>query len=132
SADADAVKRAISIIEGLTAEPEVGRIYRGTVKRMVDFGAFIEILPNNEALLHVSEFAHERVEDPGDVLKEGDELEVKVISVERDGKVRLTRRELLPFPEGEEGERPRERLARARGGGGGRPRGGAGWRGRRG
>jgi polyribonucleotide nucleotidyltransferase len=124
SADAEAVKRAISIIEGLTAEPEVGRIYHGTVRRMVDFGAFIEILPNNEALLHVSEFAHERVENPNDVLKEGDELEVKVISVERDGKVRLSRRELLPFPEGEEGERARERIARAREGGGGPPRGG--------
>jgi polyribonucleotide nucleotidyltransferase len=114
SADADAVKRALAIIEGLTAEPEVGRIYKGTVKRLVDFGAFIEILPNNEALLHVSEIAHERVESPADVLKEGEEVEVKVLSVERDGKVRLTRRELLPFPEGEEGEAARERIARAR------------------
>jgi polyribonucleotide nucleotidyltransferase len=130
SADSDAVKRAISIIEGLTAEPEVGRTYRGTVRRLVDFGAFIEILPNNEALLHVSEFAHERVENPADVLAEGDEVDVKVISVERDGKIRLSRRELLPLPEGEEGERAKERIARAReagsGGGGGRggPRGG--------
>ncbi len=124
SADSDAVKRAIQIIEGLTAEPEVGRIYKGTVKRLVDFGAFVEILPNNEALLHVSEIAHERVENPADILKEGDELEVKVISVERDGKVRLTRRELVPFPEGEEGERAKERIARSREQGGGPPRGG--------
>ena len=126
SADSDAVKRAIQIIEGLTAEPEVGRIYKGTIKRLVDFGAFVEILPNNEALLHVSEIAHERIENPADVLKEGDEIEVKVISVERDGKVRLTRRELLPFPEGELGEQAKERIARAREQGGGPPRGGAG------
>jgi polyribonucleotide nucleotidyltransferase len=126
SADSDAVKRAIQIIEGLTAEPEVGRVYKGTVRRLVDFGAFVEILPNNEALLHVSEIAHERVENPADVLKEGDEIEVKVISVERDGKVRLTRRELVPFPEGEEGERAKERIARAREQGGGPPRGGGG------
>ncbi len=69
--------------------------------------------------------AHERVESPGDVLAEGDEVDVKVISVERDGKIRLTRRELLPFPEGEEGERAKERIAKAREGGppsrGGRP-----------
>jgi polyribonucleotide nucleotidyltransferase len=128
SADSDAVKRAIQIIEGLTAEPEVGRIYKGTIKRLVDFGAFVEILPNNEALLHVSEIAHERVENPADVLKEGDEIEVKVISVERDGKVRLTRRELLPFPEGELGEQAKERIARAREQGGGPPRGGGGGR----
>jgi polyribonucleotide nucleotidyltransferase len=114
SADSDAVQRALAIIEGLTAEPEVGRIYKGTVRRIVDFGAFIEILPNNEALLHVSEIAHERVERVEDVLKEGDLVDVKVISVEKDGKTRLSRRELLPLPEGEEGERARERMMKAR------------------
>jgi polyribonucleotide nucleotidyltransferase len=128
SADSEAVKRAIQIIEGLTAEPEVGRIYKGTIKRLVDFGAFVEILPNNEALLHVSEIAHERIENPADILKEGDEIEVKVISVERDGKVRLTRRELVPFPEGPEGEAAKERIVRAREQGGGPPRGGGGGR----
>jgi polyribonucleotide nucleotidyltransferase len=127
SADSDAVKKALAIIEGLVAEPEVGRIYKGKITRLVDFGAFVEILPNSEALLHVSEIAHTRVESPGDILKEGEEVEVKVISVERDGKVRLSRRELLEFPEGEEGEAAKERMARAReaGPGGGRgPRGG--------
>jgi polyribonucleotide nucleotidyltransferase len=112
--DPDAVKRALQIIEGLTAEPEVGKTYHGTVKRIVDFGAFVEILPGNEALLHVSEIAHERVENVSDVLKEGEEIDVKVISVDRDGKTRLTRRELLPLPEGEEGERAKERIAKAR------------------
>jgi polyribonucleotide nucleotidyltransferase len=130
SADSDAVLKALEIIKGLTAEPEVGQIYQGTVTRIVDFGAFVEILPNKEALLHVSEIAHERVESPGDVLKEGEEVEVKVISVDREGKTRLTRRELLPFPEGEEGEAARDRIARAREAGPpsrgdrGRPRGG--------
>ena len=132
SADSDAVKRALNIIEGLVAEAEVGRIYHGTVKRITDFGAFVEILPNTEALLHVSEIAHERVEAPGDVLREGEEVDVKVISVDREGKIRLTRRELLPFPEGEEGDRARDRIARAReqgapqrsGGGDRGPRGG--------
>ncbi len=115
--DGDAVKRALALIDGLVAEPEVGRVYQGIVRRVVDFGAFVEILPNTEALLHVSEIAHERVETPEDVLSEGDEIDVKVISVERDGKVRLTRRELLPFPEGDAGERARERIAKAREGG---------------
>jgi polyribonucleotide nucleotidyltransferase len=112
--DPDAVRRAIDIVQGLTAEPEVGRVYKGTVKRVVDFGVFVEILPNVEALLHVSEISHERIESPGDVFTEGDETEVKVISVDREGRVRLTRRELLPLPEGEEGERAKERIARAR------------------
>ncbi|MFO0566818.1 MAG: polyribonucleotide nucleotidyltransferase [Polyangiaceae bacterium] len=114
SADSDAVKKALEIIKGLTAEPEVGQVYQGTVTRIVDFGAFVEILPNKEALLHVSEIAHDRVEAPSDVLKEGDVIDVKVISIDREGKTRLTRRELLPFPEGEEGERARERIQRAR------------------
>ena len=141
SADSEAVAKALDIIKGLTAEPEVGTTYKGTVKRIVDFGAFVEILPNNEALLHVSEISHDRVESPGDVLKEGDEIEVKVISVDRDGKTRLTRRELLPFPEGEEGDRARERIQKAReagppsrgggrGGGRDRDRGGRGGGGR--
>lgn len=112
--DPDAVRRAIDIVQGLTAEPEVGRIYKGVVKRVVDFGVFVEILPNVEALLHVSEISHERIESPSDVFNEGDETEVKVISVDREGRVRLTRRELLPLPEGEEGERAKERIARAR------------------
>ena len=112
--DPEAVRRAIEIIQGLTAEPEVGRTYKGTIKRVVDFGVFVEILPNVEALLHVSEISHERVESPGDVFTEGDAVEVKVISVDREGRVRLSRRELLPLPDGEEGERAKERIARAR------------------
>jgi polyribonucleotide nucleotidyltransferase len=138
SEDAAAVQRAIQIIQGLVEEPEVGKVYKGIVRRIVDFGAFVEILPNTEALLHVSEIAHTRTERVEDVLHEGDEIEVKVISVERDGKIRLSRRALLPVPEGMEprgpgggpgsgggerrdGGRPRDR-DRPRGGGGGRGR----------
>jgi polyribonucleotide nucleotidyltransferase len=114
SSDSDAVKKALDIIKGLTAEPEIGMIYDGVVKRIADFGAFVEILPNTDGLVHISELAHERVEKVEDVLKEGDKVQVKVISVDREGKVRLTRRELLPFPEGAEGDRARERILQAR------------------
>jgi polyribonucleotide nucleotidyltransferase len=120
SADSEAVKKALDIIKGLTTEPEVGAIYKGTVQRVTDFGAFIELLPGTDGLLHISEMAHQRVERVEDVMKEGDFVEVKVISIERDGKIRLTRRELLPLPEGPEGERAKERLLAAREGGGGR------------
>jgi polyribonucleotide nucleotidyltransferase len=133
SSDSDAVKRALDIIRGLTAEAEVGAIYKGTVSRVTDFGAFIEVLPGTDGLLHVSEMAHTRVERVEDVMKEGDTVEVKVLEVGRDGKIRLTRRELLPLPEGEEGERAKERMAAAREGGGGPPSrsgGGGGDRGR--
>jgi polyribonucleotide nucleotidyltransferase len=114
SADSDAVKKAIEIIRGLTAEAEIGAVYEGVVKRIADFGAFVEILPNTDGLVHISELAHERVNKVEDVVKEGDKVTVKVISVDREGKVRLTRREMLPFPEGEEGDRARERIQQAR------------------
>ncbi len=114
SSDSDAVKKAIDIIKGLTAEPELGAIYKGPVTRVADFGAFIELLPGTDGLLHISEMAHTRVEKVTDVMKEGDVIEVKVIDVGRDGKIRLSRRELLPLPEGEEGERAKERMLQAR------------------
>ncbi len=138
SADSLAVSKAIKIIEGLLEEPEVGKTYDGIVKRVVDFGAFVEILPNTEALLHVSEIAHERTENVYDVLKEGDEVKVKVLSVERDGKIRLSRRALLPEPEGGVRDSGGERSERGGGdnrrggGGGGDRRGGGGGGGDRG
>jgi len=114
SADAEAVKKALEIVRGLTAEAEVGAVYEGVVKRIADFGAFVEILPNTDGLVHISELAHERVNRVEDVVKEGDKVTVKVISIDREGKVRLTRREMLPFPEGPEGDRARERIQQAR------------------
>jgi len=132
SSDSDAVKKAIEIIKGLTTEPEVGAVYKGTVKGIrEDLGAFVEILPGSEALLHISEIAHTRIAKVSDVLKEGDVIEVKVISADRDGKIRLSRREMIPFPEGEEGERAKERLKAAREGGDRPPRRDGGGRGDR-
>jgi len=131
SSDSDAVKKALDIIKGLTTEPEVGANYKGTVSRVVDFGAFIEIMPGTDGLLHVSEMAHTRVDKVTDVMKEGDSVEVKVLSIDRDGKIRLTRRELLPFPEGPEGEAAKKRLAQSREQGGPPPRSGGGGRDRR-
>ena len=93
-------ERAIEIIEGITAEPEVGRIYKGTVRRIVDFGAFVEILPGTDGLLHISQIGPGRVHRVSDVLKEGDEIQVKVLEIDRSGKIRLSRKEAL----GEEGE----------------------------
>ena len=133
SSDSDAVKKALDIIKGLTTEPEVGAVYKGTVSRVADFGAFIEIMPGTDGLLHVSEMAHHRVDKVTDVMKEGDAVEVKVLSMDRDGKIRLTRRELLPFPEGPEGEAAKKRLAQSREAGSGPPArtGGGGGRGDR-
>jgi polyribonucleotide nucleotidyltransferase len=90
--DADA---AIEIIEGLTAEPEEGKNYLGTVKTITGFGAFIEILPGTDGLCHISELTEGRVENVEDVLQEGDECLVKVLKVGNDGKIKLSRKEAL-------------------------------------
>ncbi len=111
SNDGVASQKAIDMIRSIIAEVEVGRIYKGLVKKIVDFGAFIGVLPNQDGLLHISEIAHERVNNVLDYMKEGDEVEVKVIEVDKAGKIRLSRKVLLPTPEG--GQSPRS------GGGGG-------------
>ena len=98
SADEDAAKKAITIIEELTASPELNKTYLGKVQRITDFGAFVEILPGVDGLLHVSEIAHYRVGDVRDELQEGDQALVKVISVDPSGKVRLSRKALIPVP----------------------------------
>jgi polyribonucleotide nucleotidyltransferase len=79
----------------LTEEAEVGRVYFGTVKKVLEFGAFVEILPGTDGLVHISELADHRVERVEDILSEGDEVYVKCIGVERNGKIRLSRREAL-------------------------------------
>jgi polyribonucleotide nucleotidyltransferase len=95
-ANSESVKRATEIIESLTQEPEVGRIYNGIVRKVVEFGAFVEILPGTDGLVHISELADRRVEKVEDILREGDEVMVKCIDIDgRTGKIRLSRREAL-------------------------------------
>ncbi|MCC6963655.1 MAG: polyribonucleotide nucleotidyltransferase [candidate division Zixibacteria bacterium] len=100
SVDGDAGLKARDMILALVEEPEVDKIYTGKVKRIAEFGAFVEIIPNTDGLLHVSEIAHHRVEHVEDVLKVGDMIEVKVLSVDADGKIRLSKKALTPRPEG--------------------------------
>ncbi len=100
STDGAAAQKAIDIIRGIVAEVEVGKTYKGIVKKIVEFGAFVGVMPNQDGLLHISEIAHERVANVFDYMKEGDEIEVKVIEVDKAGKVRLSRKALLPPPEG--------------------------------
>ena len=95
SSDAEAAARAVAMVKWLTEEAEVGKIYNGTVKKIVDFGAFVEILPGTEGLLHISQIAKERINKVTDVLKEGDEVMVKVLEVDKQGKIRLSRKEAL-------------------------------------
>ena len=96
STDETSAQKAISIIEELTASPELNKSYLGKVQRITDFGAFVEILPGIDGLLHVSEIAHYRVNDVRNELNEGDQVMVKVINVDPSGKVRLSRKALLP------------------------------------
>ena len=95
SADLKAIEQAQALISGLTMEPEVGQFYNGIVKKIVEIGAFVEIIPGTDGLLHISEVAKERIRSVEDVLSEGDEVIVKCIKVDRDGKIRLSRREAL-------------------------------------
>ncbi len=87
---------ARSFVASLTEEEEVGKVYKGRVKNITNFGAFVEILPGKEGLLHISEIAHQRINRVEDVLKPGDEVEVKLISVDDQGKLRLSRKAILP------------------------------------
>jgi polyribonucleotide nucleotidyltransferase len=96
SPDGVMAQKAIDIIKGLTTEPEVGEYYMGVVRRIADFGAFVEILPGTDGLVHISELAAERVRQVDDICKEGDEMVVKVIGIDRaTGKIRLSRKEVL-------------------------------------
>lgn len=129
STDEAAAQRAIDIIRELTAEAELGKTYLGRVVRVVNFGAFVEIMPGVEGLLHISEIAEHRIGEVRDEIDEGDEVLVKVIEIDGQGRVRLSRRAVLreqraergeepvPVPDGEDDSSPR---------GGGRHRGGRG------
>ncbi|NMB74946.1 MAG: polyribonucleotide nucleotidyltransferase [Myxococcales bacterium] len=95
SSDPEMAKEAIRIIRELTQEAEIGKLYMATVRKITDFGAFCEILPGTDGLLHISELSDKRVEKVSDVLREGDEVLVKVVSIDRQGKIRLSRKEAL-------------------------------------
>ena len=87
--------QAKQLISGHRIEPEVGAFYNGVVKRIIEIGAFVEIMPGTDGLLHISEISKDRIRAVEDVLTEGDEVVVKCIKVDRDGKIRLSRREVL-------------------------------------
>ncbi|MGE3110128.1 MAG: polyribonucleotide nucleotidyltransferase, partial [Phycisphaerales bacterium] len=95
SADEVSAQKAISIIQELTATPELNKTYLGKIQRITDFGAFVEIMPGTDGLLHVSEIANHRVKDVRDELKEGEQILVKVINIDPTGKIRLSRKALL-------------------------------------
>lgn len=95
SADPEATKKAIAMINDIIAEAEVGKTYKGRVVKIAEFGAFVEILPNTQGLLHISEIANERVRSVTDVLKEGEMIDVKVLEVDRAGRIKLSRKALL-------------------------------------
>ena len=93
-------EKAIAMIESIVEEVEPGKVYTGTVVRIVNFGAFVAVAPGKEGLLHVSEIAHERVHDVRDHLSEGDKVKVKVLDVDRTGRMKLSHKALLDAPEG--------------------------------
>ena len=123
SNDSEAVAKAVAMVQDIIAVVEVGKTYKGPVKKITDFGAFIGILPSQDGLLHISEIDYKRVNAVSDVLKEGDIIEVKVLEVDPQGKIRLSRKALLPVPEGYVPPAPRGEGRPPREGGdrGGRP-----------
>jgi polyribonucleotide nucleotidyltransferase len=102
STDPEGGPRAAEIIKELTAEVEEGQVYTGKVVKITDFGAFVEILPGRDGLLHISQLDHHRVEKVQDVVKVGDEVKVKVLEVDDGGKIRLSRKALLEREPGQE------------------------------
>jgi polyribonucleotide nucleotidyltransferase len=93
--DGESAARAIELIQAYTEEPEVGKVYLGSVSKVVDFGAFVTIMPGTDGLCHISELAEGRVRVVEDVLNEGDEVLVKIIGIDRQGKIKLSRRAAL-------------------------------------
>jgi polyribonucleotide nucleotidyltransferase len=121
SSDLKKVQTAMDIIRGMTEAPEVGKVYHGKVKKITDFGAFVEILPGREGLLHISEIEHHRIRKVSDHLNVGDELDVKLMNVDPMGKFDLSRKALLPVPDDmpPQPERSHDRPPRREGEGGG-------------
>ncbi len=106
SSDEAAANKAKEIIGKIVEVPEVGKVYLGKVVKIMDFGAFVEILPGTDGLLHISQISTERIKRVEDVLKEGDEVQVKVLEVDKSGKIRLSRKELLKAAEEQAGPAP--------------------------
>lgn len=103
----EALEAALERIKKIVAVPEVGQVYKGIVKSIMQYGAFVEILPNRDGLLHISEIDWKKTEKVEDVLKEGQEVEVKLVEIDqKTGKLRLSRKALLPQPPRREGEKP--------------------------
>lgn len=106
--DEASANKAINMINRLTEEVEVGKIYMGTVKKVVDFGAFVEVLPNVEGLVHISQLAHHRVRSVQDEVAEGDQVLVKVLEIDKQGKIRLSRKEAMEPPPSSPSQEPRQ------------------------
>ncbi|MEK6803752.1 MAG: polyribonucleotide nucleotidyltransferase [Nitrospirota bacterium] len=100
SSDEASAQKAIEMIKRLTEEVEVGKIYRGTVRKIMDFGAFVEVLPGTDGLVHISQLAHHRVKAVTDEVSEGDQVMVKVLEIDKQGKIRLSRKDAMPAPAG--------------------------------
>ncbi|MDH5741103.1 MAG: polyribonucleotide nucleotidyltransferase [Nitrospira sp.] len=100
SSDGASLQKAKDIIDRLTEEVEVGKVYTGTVRKIMDFGAFVEVLPGTDGLVHISQLAHHRVKAVADEVSEGDQILVKVLEIDRQGKIRLSRKETIPAPTG--------------------------------
>jgi polyribonucleotide nucleotidyltransferase len=100
--DESDAQKAYDMVKALAADVEVGKVYEGEVKRILDFGAFIEILPGKEGLCHISKLEHHRVDKVTDVLNVGDKVEVKVTEIDSQGRINLSRKALLPRPEGKQ------------------------------
>ena len=100
SPDEKACSQAIEIIKHLTQEAEIGKIYQGKVKKIMDFGAFVEIFPGTDGLVHISEISNRRIKSVAEELREGDEVTVKVLDIDKQGRIRLSRKEALGTVEG--------------------------------
>ncbi|MGE3973849.1 MAG: polyribonucleotide nucleotidyltransferase [Bdellovibrionales bacterium] len=98
SSDMDGIRKAKQMVADICAEAEVGKTYNGRVVKITDFGAFVELLPNTQGLLHISEIAHERLRAVTDALSEGQEIQVKVLDIDRTGRIKLSRKALLDRP----------------------------------
>ncbi|ULA59149.1 MAG: hypothetical protein LZF60_90025 [Nitrospira sp.] len=106
SSDEASAQKAIDMIKRLTEEVEVGKIYLGTVRKIMDFGAFVEVLPGTDGLVHISQLAHHRVKAVTDEVSEGDQIQVKVLEIDKQGKIRLSRKEAMPAPAGSPATEP--------------------------